>query len=216
MLIEQGSTLLMMGDSITDCERARPLGEGKSPGGWGAGYVSFINALLGAGHPEQRIRVINMGNSGDTVLHLQRRWQTDVLDLAPDWLSVMIGINDVWRQYDQPLHPDTHVSITQYEETLDALLTRTRPALKGLVLIGPYVLERDRQDPWRAQSDAYTQVVKQAAARHQALFVDSQAALDPLLQHQHATALAWDRIHLMPAGHAVLARQFLKAIGYCW
>ena len=216
MLIQQGSKLVMIGDSITDCERARPLGEGLWEGGWGNGYVSIVNGLLGAAHPQQKIRVINMGNSGDTVLHLQRRWQTDVLDLAPDWLSVMIGINDVWRQHDQPLRPETHVPIDLYEKTLNALLAQTRPALTGLVLMGPYVLERDLNDPWRAQSDAYAAVVRKVAARHQALFVDTQSAMDGLLQHQHATALGWDRIHVMSAGHAELARQFLKAIDFRW
>ncbi len=216
MLLEKNSKLVMIGDSITDCERVRPLGEGRLGHSWGNGYVSMVNALIGAGHPEKKIRVINVGNSGDTVLDLHRRWQPDVLDLAPDWLSVFIGINDVWRHHDRPMDHACHVSIAQFEETLDLLLVQTRPLLKGLVLMSPYVLERDRQDPWRAQSDLYARAVQQAAKRHRALFVDCQAALDRLLKHQHATAIAWDRIHLTPVGHGVLAREFLKTIGYQW
>ena len=62
----------------------------------------MVDALLGAVYPERMIRVINMGVSGNTTRDLKARWQTDVLDLKPDWLSIMIGANDVWRQYDSP------------------------------------------------------------------------------------------------------------------
>ena len=66
----------------------------------GAGYVSFIDSILGAALPELPLRVLNTGISGNRVTDLEARWQSDVLDLQPDWLSVMIGINDVWRQLD--------------------------------------------------------------------------------------------------------------------
>src|SRR3954452_17883523 len=96
--IQPNSKLLMIGDSITDCERARPVGEGLFAA-LGKGYVSLVDALLGATYPEREIRVVNMGSSGNTVRDLKSRWRTDVLDLRPDWLSMMIGINDVWRQF---------------------------------------------------------------------------------------------------------------------
>jgi len=105
MKIENGSKLLFIGDSITDCGRARPVGEGLHWNNLGNGYVSIVQAQILTKHPESRIIVINMGVGGDTVRHLKARWQTDVLDLKPDWLSIMIGINDVWRQFDNPLIP---------------------------------------------------------------------------------------------------------------
>jgi lysophospholipase L1-like esterase len=73
--------------------------------GLGTGYVSLVDSLLRAAYPQGRIRMVNMGTSGNTVRDLAERWQTDVLDLEPDWLSIMIGINDVWRQFDSPLRP---------------------------------------------------------------------------------------------------------------
>jgi lysophospholipase L1-like esterase len=101
MKIEPGSKLVMIGDSITDAERARPVGEGLFSA-QGRGYVSMVDALLGAVYPRHAIRVVNMGVSGNTVRDLKARWQTDVLDLKPDWLSILIGDNDVWRQFDTP------------------------------------------------------------------------------------------------------------------
>ena len=83
MKLQPNSKLVMIGDSITDCERARPVGEGLFEV-LGKGYVSFVDGLLTAHYPEHRIRVVNMGISGNTVHDLQSRWQMDILDLKPD------------------------------------------------------------------------------------------------------------------------------------
>ena len=215
MKIQPNSKLVMIGDSITDCERARPVGEGLFEA-IGKGYVSLVDGLLGATYPAHRIRVVNMGTGGNTVRDLKARWQTDVLALKPDWLSVMIGINDVWRQFDSPLQVEQHVGLTEYESTLNELLHVTAPTLKGLVLMTPYVIEPNRADPMRQTMDAYGQVMRQLAERYQAVFVDTQAAFDAVLAHIHPMALAWDRVHPTRTGHTILARAFLQAVGYSW
>lgn len=213
MLIQPYSRLLMTGDSITDCGRARPVGE---MDGLGSGYVSMVNALLGATFPAHHIRVMNTGVGGNTVLDLEARWEADVLALEPDWLSVMIGINDVWRQFDAPLAAERHVSLEVYSATLEKLIARTRPRLKGLVLMTPYFIEPNRADPMRAMMDRYGAAVKQVAGRHEAVFVDTQAAFDALLGEIHPMSLAWDRVHPNQTGHMLLARAFLSAVEYAW
>lgn len=215
MKLQPNSKLVMIGDSITDCERARPVGEGLFEA-IGKGYVSLVDGLLGATYPAQRIRVVNMGTGGNTVRDLKARWQTDVLALKPDWLSVMIGINDVWRQFDSPLQVEQHVGLAEYESTLDELLRVTTPTLQGLVLMTPYVIEPNRADAMRQTMDAYGQVMRQLAERYQAVFVDTQAAFDAVLAHVHPMTLAWDRVHPTRTGHMILARAFLQAIGYSW
>lgn len=211
MIIQPNSKLLFIGDSITDCDRARPVGEGT---GLGNGYVSLVNALLTASYPQHHIRILNVGSSGNTIRDLDARWQTDVLNLKPDWLSVMIGINDVWRQFDAPLQTEGHVALDEYTTTLDRLLQKSRPPLKGLVLMTPYFIEPSRTDPMRAMMDKYGHAVRQLARKHKALFVDTQAAFDVFLQTVHPMSLAWDRVHPNLTGHALLARAFLKAVEY--
>ncbi len=213
--LDTRSKLLMIGDSITDCERARPIGEGLF-NALGRGYVSLIDSLLQATAPDQRIRVVNMGTSGHTVRDLEARWGTDVLDLEPNWLSIMIGINDVWRQFDSPLQVEQHVVLDVYRPTLERLVAQTRPRLKGLVLMTPYVLEPNGADPMRAMMDRYGAVTRELATRYDAVFVDTQAAFDRIMVHLHPTALAWDRIHPTQVGHMVLARAFLDAVGFTW
>ncbi|MBO9607157.1 MAG: SGNH/GDSL hydrolase family protein [Paenibacillaceae bacterium] len=215
MKLQKHDKLVMIGDSITDCGRARPIGEGLNDA-IGKGYVAQVDALLGAVYPEFAVRVVNVGTSGNTVRDLKQRWSTDVIDLKPDWLSIMIGINDVWRQYDLPRQSEKHVLIEEYEATLDELVRSAKPLLKGLVLMTPFYIEPNANDAMRATMDRYGQAVKQVAAAHGAIFVDTQAAMNRVLEHLYPASLAWDRVHPNQIGHMVLARAFLDSVGFAW
>jgi len=215
MRIEKGSRLLFIGDSITDAGRARPVGE-RSFSQLGTSYVSLVDSLLGAFCPARDIRVMNAGTSGNTVRDLKARWQADVMDLKPDWLSVMIGINDVWRQFDCPLQKEIQVLPEEFRSTLQDLAARTRPSLKGLVLMSPFYMESNRTDAMRAMTDRYTAIVRDVAKATDAVFVDSQAAMDAVLSHYYPATIGWDRVHPSQLGHMVLARAFLEAVGFEW
>ena len=213
MKMQPGSKLVMIGDSITDAGRARPVGEGLFEA-IGKGYVALVHSILGAACPERDIRVVNMGCSGNTVRDLKARWESDVLALRPDWLSIMIGINDVWRQFDTPQMTEGHVLPDEYEATLDELTVRTKPVLQGLVLITPYYMEANRKDAMRARMDQYGAIVKKIAARHGVICVDMQAAFDRILPHYYPATLGWDRVHPNLVGHMVIARAFLSGVGF--
>ena len=156
MKIEDGQTLLFTGDSITDCERIYPFGEGA---GLGNGYVALVDSLLSAWYPDRIVRVLNTGISGNRVIDLEIRWHSDILDYEPDWLSIMIGINDVWRHFDTIANP-IQVGIERYESAYRGILAQTRSRLKGLVLMTPFFLEKNSSDPMRACLDEYRGVVK--------------------------------------------------------
>jgi lysophospholipase L1-like esterase len=211
MRIALHSKLIMIGDSITDCGRDRESAEATGDG-LGNGYVSLVNALLHSAAPQARVRVVNQGVSGNTVRDLRARWQADVLDHRPDWLSVMIGINDVWRHFNPAVLEDELISEPEFESTLDELLAKAKPHLQGLVLLTPFFIEPNRAEPMRAMMDVYGAAVKRLAAKHQAILVDTQAVWDAALVHLHPMGLAMDRVHPNLTGHALLARAFLQAI----
>lgn len=212
MKLQDGQTLLFTGDSITDCGRARPIGAG---GGLGAGYVSLVDSLLGAACPERGVRVLNTGTSGNRVTDLEGRWQTDILEPQPDWLSVMIGINDVWRQFDSALAPG-QVDLARYETTFRTILQQARPRLRGLVLMTPFYIEANPADPMRRTMDAYGAKVKELADEFDAVFVDVQAAFGRYLGHRPTQSLCGDRVHPNQTGHMVIARAFLEAMDFSW
>jgi lysophospholipase L1-like esterase len=215
MLIEPKSRLLMIGDSITDCGRAFPIGDTINDG-LGNGYVSLVNSLLMLNYPSHQIRTVNMGISGNTILDLERRWESDVLGLNPDWLSVLIGINDVWQYFDPPPQMNALISREKYAHILEKLVSRTRPHLKGLILMTPYFIEPSKLDPMRAMMDDFGAIVRQLAATYHAIFVDSQAAMDVAMKDIPPLSLALDRVHPNQIGHMILARAFLSAIGFGW
>ncbi|MFC5404013.1 SGNH/GDSL hydrolase family protein [Cohnella soli] len=215
MLLQKGEKLLFIGDSVTDCERQRPDGEGLF-GAQGKGYVSIVDAFLQAVYPELGIRVVNMGVSGNTAVNLQERWEQDVIARKPDWLSIMIGINDVWRQYDLPAIKEWHVYADRYEATLRELVSRTKDQVGRIVLMTPFYLESNKNDAMRRTMDEYGAIVKKIAEDEGTLFVDTQAAFDRVLEHLYSATLAWDRVHPSQAGHAVLARAFLNAVEFDW
>ena len=99
---------------------------------------------------------------------------------------------------------------------LDDLIQQVRSSLQGLILMTPYILETDRQDPMRALMDQYGAVVDDLAAKHKAVFVDTQAAFDAVLKSIDPSQMTEDRVHVNLSGHMVLARAFLQAIGYDW
>ena len=216
MQLESNSQLLCIGDSITDCGRKRPIGQGAFDQDLGDGYVSLVDAALTGVYPDSTINVINMGISGNTVQDLESRWQRDVIDLKPDWLSILIGINDVWWLFNQGWRPGKHHEIDDYAQTLDNLIRLVKPNLHGLILLTPYYLEPDSNDPLRAMMDRYGEVVEEKAARHDAIFVDTQAHFDRVLKWIDPFDLAPDRVHLNLTGHMILARAFLASLGFSW
>ena len=212
MLFEKNDTVLFIGDSISDYERARPVGEGLF-NAWGRSYVADAASLLCCMYPELNLRIKNMGISGNQIRDLDRRWQTDVMDQKPDWVSVLIGINDVWRQFDSPAIRESHVPLVEFEATYERLVEMTLPIVKGMILMTPYFMEPNREDAMRVRMDQYGQAVRRVAEKYHLVFVDLQAAWDRLFQHMHPCNIAWDRIHPNQVGCMYIAKQFLKAVG---
>lgn len=212
MILQKNDKLVMIGDSVTDCGRAQPVGEGLF-NALGNGYVTLVDSILAVLYPERSIRVVNMGLSGNTVRDLKMRWQRDVIEQKPDWLSIMIGINDVWRQFDSPRQKEIHVYPEEYSTTIEELIVQTKPLVKGIVMMTPYYLEPNREDAMRKRMDQYGAIVREIATRHQTIFVDTQSEMNKILAYYHSNAIAWDRVHPNHIGHMALAKAFLASVG---
>jgi lysophospholipase L1-like esterase len=139
-----------------------------------------------------------------------------VIDLKPDWVSVMIGANDVWRQHDLPKQKEIHVLPEEYSATLEELVSQTKDKVKGVVMMTPFFIEPNRKDAMRARMDEYGQLVKKVAKKHGAIFVDTQAGFDEALKSYYSGTLSWDRVHPNQVGHMIIARLFLEGVGFEW
>ena len=215
MKIEPRSKFLLVGDSVTDMGRARPVAQGLfNP--HGTGYPNVVQGLLTSVYPDYFVNVVNMGVSGNTVRDLKARWKEDVLDLKPDWVSVMIGVNDVWRQFDVPQLPESAVQPEEYRATLGELVDRTQPLVKGMVLMTPVFWEPNTADAMAARVREYGAICREIAAEKDVLFCDAQAYADRVLAHCHSSYIAWDRVHPNIPGANVLAHALLDTLEFDW
>ncbi len=211
-MFKPNTTILFQGDSITDGGRNR---EDCPNHGLGHGYVYLIAARLGAEYPEDALTFRNRGCSGDKVTDLATRWEEDTLRLAPDVLSILIGVNGVGAN----LQRSAGVPHTRYEAVYRELVEKTVQALPDirLVLCEPFVLPgsatRAKWDTWRAEIDLRRQVVQRLAREFGAVFVPTQQTFETASQTTGPEYWIWDGVHPTPAGHELLARTWLAAVG---
>lgn len=209
MLFENMDRIVFAGDSVTDMGSQNPVGEGLFDN-TGRSYVRVIENMLSVWYPERKIRVTNSGISGNTSRDLLARFDRDVVDLKPDWVSICIGINDVWRQFDCPAMPDTHVLPDEYERNLETMILKVKDQVKGIFILSPYIMEPNREDMMRKRIDEYVAICKALAQKHGCVFVDFQKMYEDYCNIRHSSYIAWDRIHPNQVGATLMAKEFLK------
>lgn len=203
--IQQGDTVLFQGDSITDAKRIREDGNDL-----GKGYAFLAAAQFSALYPEKQVKFLNRGISGNRVKNLQERWETDCLELKPNVLSIYIGINDTWRRFDR----NDPTSTEQFELGYRDLLDRSAKLGAKLVLIEPFVLPvpEDRK-LWREDLDPKIHVVRELAREYGAKLVSLDGLFAQASTRADSAYWAPDGVHPSPAGHALIAKAWLQAVG---
>lgn len=210
LLIKPKQTVLFIGDSITDCGR---LAEEAPLGG---GYVRQIRDLIGAKYPGHRLTYVNKGVSGNTVRDLKDRWSDDAIRFQPDWLSILIGVNDLHRW----LRRDEEGAVTprEFADMYDALLQRAKKETQAkIVLVTPFYISRDSQaDSWRARAlknlPKYSKTVHALAKKYGARLVDPHRRFQKLLKHAPADQFCPEPVHPNLSGHLVIAHCWLKTM----
>ena len=213
MIFEHMDRIVFAGDSVTDMGSKNPVGEGLFDN-TGRSYVRIIENMLATWYPERYVRVTNSGISGNTSRDLLARWQRDVLDLSPQYVSICIGINDVWRQFDSPAIPDGQVSPEEYERNLTEMSESLSGRVKGVVLMTPYYMEPNEADWMRARMDEYGAICRVLAEKFGATLVDVQAMFNEYFKYRHSSYIAWDRVHPNQIGATLIARTFLEKCGF--
>jgi lysophospholipase L1-like esterase len=211
----KGSRLLFQGDSITDMKWGR--NEKDRNHYLGHSYVYLIAARLGVDMPEAGLDIYNRGVSGHKVADLRGRWQKDAIDMKPDLLSILIGVNDVGRNLNG-------VDVTQWEADYRFILDASRQANPDLrlVLLDPFVLASGRLAngeafrQWRDQVERLLPIVKQLAADYHAVHIRMQEVFDAAAKAVSPEHWIWDGVHPLPQGHELIARAWLEEVSARW
>jgi lysophospholipase L1-like esterase len=209
LAVQDGQTMVCIGDSITDCGRR----DAAAP--FGNGYASLLIEMVTAWWPERTIEYVNRGIGGDRVTGLRERWEEDVLAHRPDWLSVLIGINDLHSYLGDPA---AGVSVPLYRECYDDILTRTREQTKAqIVLLDPFYIDTGESgDAFRAQVrqiiPEYIAVVHEMSERHGTRLVKLHDVFQNHLTHRPAETFCPEPVHPNRAGHVIIAAELLKTL----
>ena len=214
--LKNGETILFIGDSITDCgrrdEQHRPLG---------AGYVSFVRDFLVVREPEKEINVLNTGIGGNTIEDLRNRWVDDMLSYKPNWLSIMIGINDCHRWCVDAANNELQ-SPEKFEEMYNEILSVTRKYLPDtkLLLIDPFYASIDIDGPLNSfrsrihvALQEYIAATDRMAASYNALHVKTNDIFHNHLKYNHSRiCFPHEPVHPNHTGHILIAESIYVAL----
>ena len=208
---EDHYTFLFQGDSITDGNCSRNYD-------WnhvmGHGFAYLIASRLWYDFPKKGFHFFNRGISGNKVADLAARWQTDTIDIRPDLLSILVGINDV----DAFMGGDKNFTAEKFAEEYRQLLQQTKQQLPNtqLVICEPFILPvgriKERWEEYENEMAKRQKIVKQLSIEFNAIFIEFQNTFNKAIAKAPADYWIWDGIHPMPAGHELMAREWIQQV----
>ncbi len=211
-LTETNKVVLFQGDSITDWGRNRSKENTPNDSQClGSGYVLLTAGALLDEYSKIKPVIYNRGISGNKVFQLAERWDKDCIDLKPDLLSILVGVNDFWHT----LNAGYKGTLETYQNDYRALLERTKKALPGvkLVICEPFVLKCGSvNEKWFPAFDGYRDAAKKVAAEFKTIFVPFQSAFDEAVKNAPPQYWAADGVHPTVAGTHLMAKTWLKTV----
>lgn len=205
-ILEDNAIILFQGDSITDAGRNRELFDNL-----GFGYAMMAAAWFSVLYPEKQVQFINRGISGNRVRDLRSRWEKDCLELQPTLISILIGINDVMRWYDC----GDATTLEEFENDYRYILTQTKKHLQNvkIIICEPFVLPipEDRKK-WREALDPKINIVRKLAQEFHTFYIPLDGIFARAAAQRPPEFWTPDGVHPTPAGHALIAQEWLKTI----
>ncbi len=220
-IMADGKKILFTGDSITDGNwggTERSLTDMNHI--YGHGYMFICAARYMANYPGENYRFYNRGLSGNKVVDLKNRWEKDAIEIDPDILTILIGVNDLNNVYNQG--ENAEMDFEQFERDYRELLDRSRsknPDLK-IVLCEPFIFPvgiwLKNYPHWREQCDRMSEVIHKLSKEYNAVWLPFQDLFDQLAEDPQTPSLTywmWDGIHPTAAGHEKMAEMWINAMG---
>jgi lysophospholipase L1-like esterase len=199
------STILFQGDSITDCERNY-----KCSDSLGQGYVMMISSWYSAKYPEKNVKFINRGRNGDRVSQLKSRWRKDCLELKPDIVSILIGINDVLGKciWNRP------TSVENFENDYRYLLDQVKDEIHAnLVIMQPFLLDvAERYGNMRKELIMQIKVIEELSKEFDAVFIPLDTIFHEVSMKRRSSFWTNDGVHPTLPGHALIAQSWLRTV----
>lgn len=201
--MEREKIIVFAGDSTTDSDKLSTVDQ------IGTGYVKVVRDSLVAFRPWENYRVWNAGVNGHTSRDLLLRWDRDVLSRQPDYVFCMIGINDVWRQFDYLAPSVDLVSLEEYKKNLSEIAQKSA-AIQNFYFMTPFFMERNRQDEMLCLAQRYAQGMKEVANEYGRKVLNLQEKFDDYMKSRSGLSICGDRVHPSFVGSLIIARCILQ------
>lgn len=199
-------TILFQGDSITDAGR-----DFQNDEFMGCGYATMTAGKIAVDYPGQ-FRMVNKGISGNRIVDVYARMKKDIINLDPSFMSILIGVNDVWHEFGEK----NGVDAVKFERVYDWLITELKEALPNLqiLILEPFVLKGPATEHvWEGfSSEVFLRAAacKRLAEKHSLVFVPLQEQLEALAAQTSNTYVLGDGVHPTYAGHELISRELYK------
>ena len=199
-------TILFQGDSITDCYRTKENDLHN-----GTGYATRVSAQLSYDFPGE-YNLLNRGISGNRITDLYSRIKIDIINLKPDYISILIGVNDVWHEVAR----QNGVAADKFEKIYNMLIEEIKEELPDvkIMILEPFVLKGSAtEEEWeffKTETAKRAQAAKRVAEKHNLVFVPLQEKFDEMAAKQPEPYWTWEGVHPSAAGHELIARKWLE------
>jgi lysophospholipase L1-like esterase len=211
-ILKEGDVILFQGDSITDGRREA---KNKNPNdiiALGSGFVALAAKQLLNTYSEKKLKIYNRGLSGNRLPDLQKRWKEDTIEIRPNILSILIGVNDFWRTVDQGAKTTVEDYRSQYRKLMEQTLSEL-PNIKTIIC-EPFAFKGVGyvSNAWYPNFLEYQQVTLSIAKEFNSIYIPFQKMFDN--ENKPSTYWTSDGIHPNTVGNEFLASVWMDAIQY--
>jgi len=211
-ILAKENVILFQGDSITDAGRNKEDNSFNNPRALGSGYAVLAAASLLEKYAPLNLKIYNKGISGNKVYQLAERWDKDCLEIKPDVLSILIGVNDIWHKLNGQYNGTSEI----YKRDYIALLERTRKALPDvkLVICEPFAVKGVKavDDKWYPEFYEYQKAAREIADQFGATFIPFQKVYDEAQKQAPGAYWTGDGVHASLAGAKLMASAWMAAV----
>lgn len=197
--------ILFQGDSITDCGRDR-----SDPKNIGPGYVKYAAEHICEMFPQKEFEFYNLGIGGNQTKDLVARLETDFIDIQPDLVSILIGINDVWHNANNGgnwLSNDDFEC--RYRAVLKAIKERTNAKI---VMLEPFLFPAEDKQCFRVDLDPKIQVIRKLAREYADVYIPTDGLLAARITTEDWKLYSADGVHLIQYGSQVVGKMYADAV----
>lgn len=198
--------ILFQGDSITDCERNR-----EQLYDLGAGYAMMVKGCMGLEYPAEH-EYINKGVGGNRIVDLYARIKADILNLKPDFMSILVGVNDVWHECASGNGVDEDKFFRIYCMLIEEI-RQELPELK-IMIMESFCLKGSSNeiyyDVFRAEVEKRAEKARKVAEKYGLAFLPLQNGMDELAEKMPVSAILRDGVHPTSIGHTFIKNEWIR------